>query len=246
MDKDQTAQPDMMATVEESNMDVLRKIGPCVVILGAIGLLQAHGIEFWASKLGPYGIAWSLLLEVTALWLWTRSGVWRRVLAGLASGLLLLGPLYQVGTPVLRGLEQAQHKDVVRDREIPEVEAEIRQRLGQLAVFNANSAKRSGWLPAIEKAQANLGAARTKLAKLYREAPRHTSQAAVEGWLVVVMVCIGLVLFQLAAVMAVLQLKAPVKAPPSPVRRRPVRRAATRPRLGRVPNFPALSSDAWR
>ncbi|MGH8591423.1 MAG: hypothetical protein ACREXX_19530 [Gammaproteobacteria bacterium] len=45
----------------------LEWLAPAVVLAGAVGLLQAHGIAFWSGKLGPYGIAWSVLLEAIAL-----------------------------------------------------------------------------------------------------------------------------------------------------------------------------------
>ncbi|MGH8490727.1 MAG: hypothetical protein ACREXS_18155, partial [Gammaproteobacteria bacterium] len=116
-------------------MERVIRLGPCVVVLiGAIGLLQAHGIAFWSGKLGPYGIAWSVLLEATALWLWSRPAIGSRALACLASVLLLLGPLYQVGTPILDGLVLAEHSDRARSKEIPMAEAQIRELEGQLAV----------------------------------------------------------------------------------------------------------------
>ncbi len=180
-------------------MGKVMALGSGVVLAGSIGLLQAHGIQFWSGKLGPYGIAWSLLLEATALWLWTKPGRGSRVLACLASGLLLLGPLYQVGTPILEGLALAQHSDVARSKEIPLVEAEI----GQLAAFTANSGKRSGWLPAIEATQARLSAARGKLAVLYREAPRSSGRFKAQESVVIAMECIGLLLFQVTAVLAI-------------------------------------------
>lgn len=131
-------------------MERVIRLGPCVVLIGAIGLLQAHGIAFWSSKLGLYGIGWSVLLEATALWLWSRPASGSRALACLASVLLLLGPLYQVGTPILDGLALAEHSDRARSKEIPMAKAQIRELEGQLAAFTANSEKRPGWLPAIE------------------------------------------------------------------------------------------------
>ncbi|MGH8607003.1 MAG: hypothetical protein ACREX9_06170 [Gammaproteobacteria bacterium] len=184
-------------------MEKLIALGSGVVLAGSIGLLQAHGIAFWSAKLGPYGIAWSLLLEATALWLWMRSGVGSRALACVTSGLLLLGPLYQVGTPVLQGLALAQHRDQARTKEIPLVEAEIRQLAGQLKAFTENSGKRSGWLPAIEGTQARLIAARGKLAALYREAPRSSGRIEAQERVVIAMECIGLLLFQVTAVLAI-------------------------------------------
>ena len=171
--------------------------------MGAIGLLQAHGIAFWSGKLGPYGIAWSVLLEATALWLWSRPAIGSRALACLASVLLLLGPLYQVGTPILDGLAVAEHSDQARSKEIPLAENQIRELEGQLAVFTANSRTRPGWLPAIEATQARLTEARGKLATLYREAPKSTARIEVQETVVVAMECIGLLLFQIAAVLAI-------------------------------------------
>ncbi|MGH2523309.1 MAG: hypothetical protein ACRDH2_12465 [Anaerolineales bacterium] len=122
-------------------------------------------------------------------------------MACVTSGLLLLGPLYQIGTPALQGLALAQHSDVARSKEIPLVEAEIRQLAGQLKAFTENSGKRSGWLPAIEATQAHLTAARGKLAALYREAPRSSVRA--QESVVIAMECIGLLLFQVTAVLAI-------------------------------------------
>ncbi len=178
-------------------------LGSGIVLAGSIGLLQAHGIAFWSGKLGPYGIAWSLLLEATALWLWTRTGIGSRLLACVASALLLLGPLYQVGTPIVQGLALAQHSDLARAKEIPLVEAEIRQLAGQLVAFTANSGKRSGWLPAIEATEARLTAARGKLAALYREAPRSSGRLTAQESVVIAMECVGLLLFQVTAVLAI-------------------------------------------
>ena len=178
-------------------------MGPAVVLAGAIGLLQAHGIAFWSGKLGYYGIAWSLLLEAIALWLWSRPALGSRILGVLASVLLLLGPLYQVGTPILARLANAEHSDRARAKEIPMVETEVRQIEKQLATFTANSNKRPGWLPAIEATQAQLAKARGKLGALYRKTPRNTARIEAQEILVIAMECTGLVLFQISAVLAI-------------------------------------------
>ncbi|MGH8591422.1 MAG: hypothetical protein ACREXX_19525 [Gammaproteobacteria bacterium] len=121
----------------------------------------------------------------------------------LASVLLLLGPLYQVGTPVLEGLALGAHADRARARETPLVEGEIRGLEAQLDIFTANSVKRPGWLPAIEGAQARLAEARARLAALHREVPRSTARIRMQDILVIAMECTGLVLFQISAVLAI-------------------------------------------
>jgi hypothetical protein len=117
--------------------------------------------------------------------------------------LLLLGPLHQVGTPILEGLASAEHSDRVRAKEIPMAETEVRQIERQLATFTENSEKRSGWLPAIEATQAQIEDARRRLTALYREAPSSTARIEAQEILVIVMECTGLVLFQISAVLAI-------------------------------------------
>jgi hypothetical protein len=117
--------------------------------------------------------------------------------------LLLLGPLYQVGTPILEGLASAEHSDRARAKAIPMVEAEIRGRERQLATFTTNSEKRSGWLPVIEATQTQLAKARERLAALYRDPPHSTARIEAQEILVVAMECSGLVLFQISAVLAI-------------------------------------------
>ena len=99
------------------------------------------------------------------------------------------------------GLGRAQQSGPLK--EIPMAENQIRELEGQLAVFTANSKKRPGWLPAIEATQARLTEARGKLVTLYREVPRSTARIEVQEILVIAMECVGLLLFQIAAVLAI-------------------------------------------
>ncbi|MCA1852057.1 MAG: hypothetical protein LC647_06605, partial [Beggiatoa sp.] len=132
-----------------------------------------------------------------------RTALGNRLLALLASVLLLLGPLYQVGTPILEGLASTEHSDRARAKEIPMVEAEIRGIERQLATFTTNSEKRRGWLPAIEATQVQLEDARRRFTALHREAPRNTARIEAQEILVIGMECTGLVLFQISAVLAI-------------------------------------------
>jgi hypothetical protein len=97
--------------VHESGMQHLTKALSWIVLLGTVVLLQVHGIAFWRSQVGSYGIGWSLLLEVVALWLWARPQWVSRLLGAVASILLLLGPLVQIATPLLDALGSHEHID---------------------------------------------------------------------------------------------------------------------------------------
>jgi hypothetical protein len=201
-----------VAKEEETEMERWIWIGPLVVLAGAIGLLQAHGMAFWSAELGPYGIAWSVLLEATALWLWWGATRTQRGLGLVASTLLLLGPLYQVVTPVLDGMAEAAHADRAREELVPAVKSEIVRLEGQVAVFTENSAKRPGWLPAIEAAEARLREAREELTALTAKAPQSTVRMEAQRMLVIGMECMGLVLFQVTAVLAIAALSERARA----------------------------------
>jgi hypothetical protein len=201
-----------VAKEEETEMERWVWIGPLVVLAGAIGLLQAHGMAFWSAELGPYGIAWSVLLEATALWLWWGATRTRRGLGLVASTLLLLGPLYQVVTPVLDGMAEAAHEDRAREERVPAVKSEIARLEGQVATFTENSAKRPGWLPAIEAAEARLREAREELTALIAKAPQSTVRMETQRMLVIGMECMGLVLFQVTAVLAIAALSERARA----------------------------------
>jgi hypothetical protein len=125
------------------------------------------------------------------------------VLGLIASLLLLLGPLYQVGTLILEQLATAKHTDSARMKAISLVETEIQELQGQLATFTENSQKRAGWLPAIEATQTRLSQAREKLTDLQHKTPQGTVRIQAQETLVIRMEIAGLLLFQIAAVLAI-------------------------------------------
>lgn len=174
-----------------------------LVLAGCIGILQWHGIQFWAAHVShATGWAWSLMLEGAGLWLWWTG---RRALGVCASALLLIGPLYVVSVPLLADLGRAEHADSARERLIPAAEARISSLERELEAFLSNSGKRAGWLPPIEAAQSRLDAARADLGRLYVERP----EAGGLGWrtrAVIVLQAIALVLFQISAIFSICEL----------------------------------------
>lgn len=174
-----------------------------LVTAGCIGLLQVHGIRFWTVQIGPIGWAWSVLLELAALWLWWRRSVAMRSLGLLASVLLLAGPLYQVGSPLIEDLMLAEHTDRSRDRLVPMLESEIATLERQLAAYTANSKHRAGWLPSIEETAARLSTTRARLADLYVQPPAATEEQTAQRAGVIAMQLVALVLFQVTAVLGI-------------------------------------------
>lgn len=181
----------------------LARASTVLVTAGCIGLLQVHGIRFWSVQIGPIGWAWSALLELAALWLWWRRSVAMRSLGLLASVLLLAGPLYQVGSPLIEDLVLATHTDRSRDRLVPMLESEIAMLERQLAAYTANSKHRAGWLPSIEETAARLSTSRARLADLYVQPPAATAEQTTQRAGVIAMQLVALVLFQVTAVLGI-------------------------------------------
>ena len=77
---------------------------PAAVLCGGICLLQVHSVAFWRDAIGHWtGYVWSLQLEAISLWLWFRADGWLspwRWIAIVTTLLLLVGPVYEVSSPL--------------------------------------------------------------------------------------------------------------------------------------------------
>lgn len=174
---------------------------PLLVLAGAIALLQVHAIQFWTEFIGPMGWAWAVLLEVVALWLWYQRQLARRMLAMVASVLTLTGPVYMVCEPLIEEWQSSSHVDAGRELRIERLTLEASRLEESIETFRANSEARAGWLEPIQDAQARLAEVDSQLATLVAAPPAVTSnwrQQAVIG-----MQAVALLIFQLAAVLAI-------------------------------------------
>jgi len=174
---------------------------PLLVLAGAIALLQVHAIQFWTEFIGSMGWAWAVLLEVVALWLWYQRQLARRMLAMVASVLTLTGPVYMVCEPLVEEWQSASHVDAGRELQIERLTLEASRLEESIETFRANSEARAGWLEPIQDTQARLAEVDTQLATLVAAPPAVTSnwrQQAVIG-----MQAVALLIFQLAAVLAI-------------------------------------------
>ena len=120
---------------------------PVVVLCCGICLLQAHSLTFWRDAIGDWtGYAWSVQLEAISLWLWFRADGWGspwRWIAVVTTLLLLVGPLYQVSSPLfVQGARSAAF-----EKEMARVD-------GLSATFQANSRARVGWAGRLDDAEA--------------------------------------------------------------------------------------------
>lgn len=177
---------------------------PALLLIGGIGLLQWHSIAFWSAHVDrATGWAWSLLLEGVALWLWSDARTMRRLLAVVATVLLLAGPLYQVSSPLFLEAVSIERSATANTARRDALEAEIASLESSLTAFLANSQKRVGWAERIDRTQAALDAARRELAELIATTAASPQRLEWQRQAVIVMQAAALVLIQVANVLAV-------------------------------------------
>ncbi len=180
-----------------------RTLLTAALLLGCIGILQYHAIQFWIAHTGPLGAAWSLLLEGAALWLWSDNRATCRALGALVTILLLAGHLYQVSAPLIEDSQRAGLTASAGADRSGQIEQEVATLEGALATYLANSATRQGWVGRIDHTQARIEQLRAEQASLTaaraKPAPRQPWQATA----VVAMEALAIVIFQLVAVLCI-------------------------------------------
>lgn len=203
-----------------------RIVFPVTILVSAMILLQWHSIHFWMEHTGKMGFAWAMLLEGVALWCWSQQGKAIRFLGVLASTLALLGPAYQVSSPLVKEIYSAEWDSNQKSTYLSE-QVEYRRNeqerlisrkddlLKSLSVYQENSRVRPGWLPAIEKTMDELADVDRRLSEIDKPTnieplPEDKLSAAKKG--VILMELLALVLFQVISVLAILAIAREVRA----------------------------------
>ncbi len=190
-----------MSAIPINKGDGLDRLLAPAVLVGSVVLLQYHSIVFWNHHVGGLGWAWSLLLELAALWLWYKRSFALRVFGFWASLLLLAGPFYTVSAPLLERDQAEAQTAERREQTIASLNDEIRSLERELDTYLKNSESRHGWHIRIDDTRSRLADRRERL----RTALAVGEQATL-SWLrqaVIVMQAIALVLFQFTSVLAV-------------------------------------------
>lgn len=183
------------------------KLLAVVTLVGSIGLLQYHSIQFWSNNIDQTtGVAWSVILEFAVLWLWSIRNVATRMLGVIGSLVLLAGPVYQVASPLLTGLDDGRQVDEMKVRVVPMLQSEIVGLEGQLKTYLANSEERAGWLPIIQQTQSQLDEKRTKLVGLIQTKQNVTTVSVGKAHVVIMMEVVVLLILQLTNIMAIVHL----------------------------------------
>lgn len=174
-----------------------------LILVGCISLLQVHGAIFWVSAIGLLGLGWSFLLELIGLWLWYKPKFSYRLLAALVSLITLAAPIYQVTHPVIDSHLSNNYEVSLKNKELHNLNAEKQRLIQQLETYEENSKARTGWLTAINAANERLKAIDAEINLLEKHKPQ-LRQLSV-SW-VIIMEVIGLIIFQLVAVLAILNI----------------------------------------
>ena len=182
-----------------------------MVWISAELLLQIHGICFWLEHGGLHGWLWSVVLCVATVWFWLHhKPVIRYTFGVVASLLLLAGPLWQVGAPLVDAIEQrnAQQRNVALQVETLRNSEALQ--VATLQTFLRNSEARTGWAPLIVTAQDDLAMTRERLAVVSTAPPK--ARATFLSVAVIVIQLLALVVLQVAAVAALLVIRCGVGA----------------------------------
>lgn len=177
-----------------------------VILLFGTTLLQIHSIKFWTSIVGnETGILWSLLLEIVALWLWTLTSLKHRILGGLTTVVLLAGPLYDVGYPILK-----QHTAQTLTFQAAAAEIEQKQELldlkkESLRIFLENSRDRTGWHTKIAQVESDIEILVVDINGLKKRLSQKLNNGDLDfqKYLVIMLQIISVVIFQFVNVVAI-------------------------------------------
>lgn len=194
----------------DTNINTLVSIA---ILISCVCLLQIHGIAFWTAKVGVFGWGWSLLLEVSALWLWHKPKVSHRLLAVLVSLLTLAGPIHHVTSPILAASNQVANEATASQIMLNNLESEKDRLENQLATYQANSEKRTGWLTPITATNKRLIEIDERIATLTINKPDNAKLYV--NW-VIIMEVAGLIIFQIVAVLTILSLSKGTSKPSKP------------------------------
>lgn len=118
-----------------------RAFGLALFIVGAIALLQYHGVQFWKENgAGLTAIAFTGLLELGALLAWSSTVEWHRWTLGLAATVFLLaGPLYVVSKDIVTEWQADDKGSVATELKREALEQEIASLQGALETYLANA-----------------------------------------------------------------------------------------------------------
>lgn len=154
-------------------MNIIKKLPPLALLLGAVTLLQIHGIQFWQTyahgslTIGSITLheawLWSGVLHIGSLYLWAQRG-WLTLPALVLTCIVLAAPLYQLSAPAIAQYQVSNSQPAALEKS----EAAL---LMQRDTLNQNIKELTAdkWHSEARKVRAELNSVNTQLNDLYQQ-----------------------------------------------------------------------------
>lgn len=174
-----------------------------IVWICAEAILQIHGLRFWDQHGGWGGWLWSPVLGIVTVWFWLHpSATLRWMLGIIASLLLLVGPLWQIGAPLVESAAQYRAAAVAATLQLQVLRTTEAELVETQNTYRRNSQDpyRSGWAAQVNRVEATLANIRQQIVTVAAAPPPQRTPWLSQAVLVIQM--FALLTLQVAAVTA--------------------------------------------
>ena len=180
-----------------------KHIAVAVVILGTL-IIQYHSVTFWVSKVGDTGIAWSIGLEIAALWLWWHQKFAMRFFGFVGTAVLLAGPITEISLPQTSAM--AEYNMLLEEKNT--AYKNIERLESSIADFKERSKTKSGWLKGIMGAEDRINQENKNIKSINEKLQSLNANDGVQGsQMTIVLTIISLLIITLAQISALRSLK---------------------------------------
>lgn len=174
-----------------------------VVILGTL-IIQYHSIAFWVSKVGNTGIAWSIGLEIAALWLWWHQKFTMRLFGFIGTAVLLAGPITEISLPQTSAM--AEYNMLLEEKST--AYKNIERLESSIADFKERSKTKAGWLKGIVGAEDRITQENKNIKSINERLQNLNAKDGVQGsQMTIALTIISLLIITLAQISALRSLK---------------------------------------
>jgi len=185
------------------------------LLIGVTVSIQFHAIEFWSELIGPEGVAWSITIELVAIFAWFCTGrgsenkVLIQTVAIGATIIALSGPAVKNLVPIVESISKVNNLLSTYDNRLLEKVKMIEDNRSNLSMARDNSKSRMGWKDTIDRSEANINrlTREKELMLLNKPSVSEIITNSVKG----ILITLTLIIFQLASVLITRNISAKIK-----------------------------------
>jgi hypothetical protein len=214
-----------------------------ITLAGCAGTVQWHSALWWLGQVGPSGVAWSVVLEVVALWFWYHPAAGMRTIGAVASAVVLAGPLHHVAAPLWQETAAASAERAAVTGKLDSVRQQIEAQRDTLAGYRRRSAERTGWRDVQERASQRLAELRERERRLLAQRAGLADAGTVALSLVTLLQAVALLLMQAGTITSVTHLSATYRGA-LPRALQPVQQGAAGPQGAAAPPVQQTATPA--